>query len=277
MVMKAVEPKRPQNSYQPLTSLFKSNFITRYKATIDVYGGQQNFKNMSNTIKTADSMLKANSAEIHVLSDFLFNSELITNDDKQSGFASQMIQSSLLTWITVESLYTNIKHLSFRSNRCYFLDDSFIPVNEDQILSYYRGYSLLFPEEVTRHAIVFYKQVRDLAAKMYAHKVDEMEMAVFSLILILKHAISLNNNNVEKYQRKLNELFKQLQHHYKHNYDDLPIRLGNLILFLDELRDVSKTRDEMIILMRLHDLQDLGTHNLLWENSKPPTQQFICR
>jgi hypothetical protein len=85
-----------------------------------------------------------------------------------------------------ESLFTNIKQLSFRTNRCYFLDDSFITLNEDTVLDYYRGYRMIFPEEVTRHGMTFYKKVRDLAEKMYNGRVDEVEMAVFALILILK-------------------------------------------------------------------------------------------
>lgn len=94
---------------------------------------------MANVVKTADSMLKANNAETYVLQAFLYNSGLITDEDRKSGFSSRMIQVSLMTWITCESLYTNIKQLSFRSNRCYFLDDSYINLNEDQVLSYYQG------------------------------------------------------------------------------------------------------------------------------------------
>ncbi|KAI6243373.1 hypothetical protein M3Y99_00131800 [Aphelenchoides fujianensis] len=281
MTMKAVEPKRPQsaalrpldssNSLQSLLKCLRSNFVTRYKATIFVYGDQQHFKNVANTIKTADSMLKANNAEIHVLQSFLFNSGLITNDDKRTGFANQMLQATLLTWITCESLFANIKQLSFRTNRCYFLDDSYIPLDWETVLDYYRGYHMLFPEEVARHAMVFYEKVRDLAEKMHSQRVDEVEMAVFTLILVLKHAISLNGRNVDTYRDRLNDLFKHLQRHYAENYDDMAIRFGNLILFLEELMgDISKTRDEMLVMMRLSDqahLKDAGTHNYLWQNA----------
>lgn len=124
---------------------------------------------MSNTVKTADSMLKANNAETYVLQAFLYNSGLITIEDKKNGFASKMLQTSLMTWITCESLYSNIKQLSFRSNRCYFLDDSYINLNEDQVLNYYCGYHLLYPTEVTKNSLKFYTMIRDLAEKVIEH------------------------------------------------------------------------------------------------------------
>lgn len=155
MVMRAVESKRSRtveekrsngSPLQVLVNCLNSNFTTRHRATIDVYGGQKNFKNMANVIKSADSMLKANNAEVTVLQSFLYNSGLITPEDRKNGFAARFLQESLMTWITCESLYTNIKQLSFRTNRCYFLDDSYITLNEDQVLNYYRGYKLLWPE-----------------------------------------------------------------------------------------------------------------------------------
>jgi hypothetical protein len=167
MVMRAVESKRSRtveekadaSPLQALVRCLHSNFTSRHKATIDIYGGQKHFKNMANVVKSADSMLKANNAEVTVLQNFLYNSGLITPEDRRTGFAARFLQSSLMTWITCESLYTNIKQLSFRTNRCYFLDDSYITLNEDQVLNYYRGYKLLWPEEVTRNSMLFYKMV----------------------------------------------------------------------------------------------------------------------
>ncbi|KAI6176300.1 putative Nuclear hormone receptor,putative [Aphelenchoides bicaudatus] len=290
MVMRAVESKRSRtieektdaSPLQALVRCLHSNFTIRHKATIDIYGGQKNFKNMSNTVKSADSMLKANNAEIAVLQSFLHNSGLITPEDRKSGFANRFLQSTLMTWITCESLYANIKQLSFRTNRCYFLDDSYITLNEDQVLSYYRGYRLLWPEEVTRNSMCFYKLIRDLAEKMHNSRIDDYELAVFTLILLLKHGISMSTAPKSLfYQEKLNELFKDLKKHYEQNYECTATRLGNLILFMEcVLGDITKIRDEMIILMRLNDqahLQYQGTHNFLYSNSIQPPDEIVTQ
>lgn len=86
---------------------------------------------------------------------------------------------------------------------------------------------------------------------MHTNRIDDYELAVFTLILLLKHGISLSAPKSEFYQQKLNDLFKDLKQHYEQNYDCVAVRLGNLILFMETIMgDISKVRDEMIILMR---------------------------
>jgi hypothetical protein len=87
---------------------------------------------------------------------------------------------------------------------------------------------------------------------MHTNRIDDYELAVFTLILLLKHGISLSAPNSNFYQQKLNDLFKDLKKHYEQNYDCVALRMGNLILFTEIIMgDISKIRDEMVILMRL--------------------------
>lgn len=84
--MKAVEPKRIERTVNSnlgvlgrLLRCRDASFTDRYKSTIDVYGGINNYKPMSNRKKTGASALMASKAEFNVFRSFLRNSDIISH------------------------------------------------------------------------------------------------------------------------------------------------------------------------------------------------------
>jgi hypothetical protein len=95
-----------------------------------------------------------------------------------------------------------------------------------------------------------YSEFSALSARFYDARLDDTEQAALIHLLLLETMSSV----LEKPQviaRYVNETFRKLQMHYEQNYDDIPIRLGELVLLLQEIQRIRRIFDEHVIVMKL--------------------------
>ncbi|CAD5221481.1 unnamed protein product [Bursaphelenchus okinawaensis] len=280
MVMKAVEPKRieraVENNPGVLSRLLRCRqaaFTDRYKSTIDVYGGITTYIRMSNKQKTGTSALMASKAEFSVLRAFFKNSDF--SGHLPQGIDLVLAQRQLLTWITCEAVYANIKYRGFHIGRCYYVDESYMVTDEVAVKQYLDSYpGLTHTEALIPYTIKFYASISKIAEAMYNAHVDEEEVTAVTAIILLKEMSTLLGRNKE-IEKKMNMIFKGLKEHYDSNYHDLALRMGNLISFVDiMMTEVAECRDDLIMMMRLNDPQDSsvtqdlpGYHEFLYRQS----------
>lgn len=80
-----------------------------------------------------------------------------------------------------------------------------------------------------------YKDVLTAAQKLHSARLDEDEVASMFQILAFKGAQRLFNEMDKPIKQELNQLFECLREHYESNFDEISLRLGNLILLTDEI------------------------------------------
>ncbi|CAD5227463.1 unnamed protein product [Bursaphelenchus xylophilus] len=280
MIMKAVEPKRIERCVENLNGILgrllrcrQAAFTDRYKSTIDVYGGIKSYKPMANRQKDGISALMASKAEFSVLRAFFRNSDFTRH--LPQGYDLLLSQRQLLTWITCEAVYSNIKHRGFHIGRCYYVDESYMVVDTATVKKYLDSYpGLTHTEALIPYTLRFYSAIAKVSEVMYNAHVDEEEVTALSAIIMLKEISTLVGRNKDIDDR-LNQIFRALKDHYDNNYHDVAIRMGNLIGFVDVMMsEVAECRDDLIMMMRLNDQsqQDppkdsTGYHEFLYRQS----------
>lgn len=73
-----------------------------------------------------------------------------------------------------------------------------------------------------------------IAKSVHSLKLDKTEFSALTLLLILQQARELYPTN-KKIAAQISTLFNELNKHFKENYADTSVRLGNLVLLLNEL------------------------------------------
>jgi hypothetical protein len=111
--------------------------VNRIRATIEVYGGQQNMRQMANMQVDADSTAMALRAEFRVVSEYLHACGLI-----KQGISASCLQAlakdCLYTWMIYEGALNTVRNAGHQIKRVFFIDESYLPVNEDKVLEFYK-------------------------------------------------------------------------------------------------------------------------------------------
>ncbi|KAI1712517.1 zinc finger, c4 type (two domains) domain-containing protein [Ditylenchus destructor] len=229
----------------------RANFVNRVRATVQVYGGYQNMPQMANKHKDCVTAKYAIRAETRVVKEFINSSGLFAGSKIRNVCSDALVQNFFFSWVLVESLLNTTKNVGFRTNQFYFIDESYLQVNEDRLAQYYlTDPNMINNANVARHATEYFLEVLALSAKFHEARLDEEEQAALSLILIISTARQLLNNKT-MFSNQLKAVFQDLKTHYEETYDDVAIRMGNVILLLNEFQRVRHLFCEHIIMQKL--------------------------
>ncbi|KAH7697713.1 hypothetical protein AAVH_35204 [Aphelenchoides avenae] len=243
------------NSDTPLwkgVASLKAVYINRLRATALVYGGQHNVEQMSNQPTNPRASFLATAAEVAVLREFVSTCGALEADDKFGSLHNSVTCSFFYTWLVFESATSTMRNSGFQLNRAYFVDESYTVLNEDHIAKCYsKDPSVADPGGLARHGVDVYNDICHLSKKFYDARLDEVEQAALLHLLILECA-STTNIAPGEFSRRSGEIFKQLQKHYMENYENVPIRLGEVILLMQEIQRVKHAFSEHIVLMKLN-------------------------
>ncbi|KAI6228677.1 Nuclear receptor domain-containing protein [Aphelenchoides fujianensis] len=228
----------------------RSTFIIRGQATVDVYGGPEKYCNMTDRVKTAASCQKAIRAESYVLYEFIRLMEVADEDEHE--FTNTLVESFLQPWLSCESVYNTWRHRGFFNRRCYCFDDSFLVPNEDAISEYFHSYgSFKDAFFLARLCYKLFAKIVETGQHMYNNRISDTEFTAIQFIFLLQTAIRLHPKP-ERYRQRLNSLFKALEKHYKDNYEDVGMKLGNLILSMQYLQELFGVEEEIHTYRRLN-------------------------
>uniref|UniRef100_A0A915DVG1 Nuclear receptor domain-containing protein n=1 Tax=Ditylenchus dipsaci TaxID=166011 RepID=A0A915DVG1_9BILA len=211
----------------------RANFVNRIRATLQAYGGHDKIILMANKHKDAASAAKAVKAETRVVKEFLVC----------CGIRAEHFSNLCMTTLMHDLFFSWILFL--------FIDESYLDVNEPRMVIYYStDPNIRHPGSVARHAVEYFKEVVQLSAKFHEARLDDMEQAALSLILIITSAKKLIRDN-NLFAEQLNLIFRSLKKHYDQTYNDIAIRMGNVVLLLDEFQRVRHLFHEHLIMQKL--------------------------
>ncbi|KAI6189168.1 Nuclear receptor domain-containing protein [Aphelenchoides besseyi] len=257
MVISAVSIQRPKEStstsdgfLQQLLHCRRAIYVNRYRSTLKAYAGQHKLirfgKQNPNFLHTT---LAAHS-EYAVLREYL----------RSSGFPEigidgiqleVLVQSFFYNWVCFTSALNTCRNNGHETNHAYFVDESHVSINEDALELYHKTCWLNDPVLVARVSFDTLKTAVNAAIKFSKARLDEAEMTVICHLMALRKAQTLfpENTNI---QLSINLLFENLREHYEENYEDFALRLGSLILMIQEIEYVHQNFNEYVVILNLN-------------------------
>lgn len=130
-------------------------------------------------------------------------------------------------------MINTLRNNGHKLNLSYFIDESFVKVSEQSLAQFVRTQPGLVDYDLAaRVTMECCSENLESAARFHRIRIDEFEQATLFHIFALKTAARLFPKH-ECLKPELNKLFRELKQHYLQNYDDVAVKMGGLILVLD--------------------------------------------
>ncbi|KAH7710739.1 zinc finger protein [Aphelenchoides avenae] len=228
----------------------KAAFVNRARALARVYGGQKNIPQMANMLVNACSASMSSRAEYEVVQQYLKTSGML-DVDLPDVCLNRLVSTVLYTWAIYEGALFTVRNGGQHTKKLYFLDESYLPYDEGSMVDFYSGDpTVLNIAAAARHGMEFNGEVLQLARKFHKTRLDEAEQAVFTQLFILHTAIEITKSP-KSFAPALSKLFGLLQEHYVRNYDDVAVKMDQMIYLLQELMHVKRLLNEHLIVLKL--------------------------
>ncbi|CAD5216979.1 unnamed protein product [Bursaphelenchus okinawaensis] len=252
------------NEY-PLSQLmfnFKGIFSSRKRNAIIQLGNLARLECMAEQPRTSASLIRATMVEISVMKEFLRNTNFIQcleyNTDYE--FQKKLCSTLLHTWLTMHSVFSTRSNQGHKTKKLYFVDNSYLNVNEDVVVNYYStNKNLSDPFFVAVNGMPLMKSVFDAAGELDKNHIDEHELLMLTMMVVIRACICRigQSNYYAEWQSRVQ---KEIHQYYSSRYVDIPKRLGELMLCLEALETADRSCDQLAVLIQLNyrKTEDLG-------------------
>lgn len=229
-------------------------FLNRYRATATVYGGQENVPNASCGRASFESCSMAFRAEFVVLCEFLKSSGVLEYFDGDPIYVCKSVAAAFLyTWQIYENSMITVRNFGHHLRRLFCLNERYTDLNDDALEKFYRSDPRLSDwPYLVRHGMIFYGGSLDAAKKLASLRLDELEHAALTLILLV-YTMRQVMQPTERCPLAplLDGVFHELHKHYVENYEDTALRLDKLIQLSLDIQELRRIFDEHVVILKL--------------------------
>ncbi|KAH7697921.1 zinc finger protein, partial [Aphelenchoides avenae] len=217
----------------------KAIFLSRFRATHVVNGVLQNEPGTSDRLADCQQCSVAIRAEFIVLTEFLQTSGVLESIGGSTENDRQTLASLFLyTWQIYESAINTIRNFGNHYGRLYYLNDTYVDVNERSLELFYRkDPSITDASYAMRHGMEFYKSYMETIRRLAKARLDETEQAALVLILLVEPARKIAFSSGKCSIAALTtRIFRDLHKHYVQNYENVALRLDTLVQLAQEMQ-----------------------------------------
>ncbi|CAD5213934.1 unnamed protein product [Bursaphelenchus xylophilus] len=251
-----VEEIRERNLLQTLIHCRNATFVERFSANIKTNDGRQNDIAFGTRFYDAEHTVKASQSEFMVVLNYL----------KMAGFRRFGLDNLALTrlavslfyqWVCFTSITVTLRNGGHNINEVYFVDESHHPVNEATVHAYVKSFASVIGipadsvdwTKPAEYCMEYYHYKLAAAKKLHMARLDDTELSVMLHIMAVKMAIRAFPEN-SQLNPHLNNVFEGLRSHYEANFDDVAVRMGNLILLINEIETVTFRLEELVVCLQ---------------------------
>ncbi|KAI6237978.1 Nuclear receptor domain-containing protein [Aphelenchoides besseyi] len=219
-----------------LTDSFNATFVNRFNAKIRCGASIPQISLDGSLSNTMQAMF----AEYDVILKYLRQTGI---DQFLSGEqeVSQLAIRLLYPWYYVHSCYSTLRNNGHRKNTIYFADETCVQINYESECTYVQrspvSSQLRNPEIIARSLLSLHTTGINSIIKYSLYDMDA--------------AIQMRPDKTDL-QRQLNRTFRTVERHYFQTYKDTALRLGNLILSLNEANEFISQFEEWVVLLTLN-------------------------
>ncbi|KAI6224138.1 hypothetical protein M3Y95_00851500 [Aphelenchoides besseyi] len=228
-----------------ITMAQRATFVNRFNAIIKAYGTSEGVSPVGYENPAFSHTITAMRAEISVLVDYM----------RASGFNNlglSVIEFTHLTralfypWCTFQCLMNTLRNQGHKSKTAFGTDESHMLIDNGVIRRYVETCEgLLDYGMVAKYTKKCFTDCLHAVELIHNLKMEDTEHSALYQIFALSTAARMFPTNKE-IRARLNQLFALLKSHYQEGQNDLPIRLGNMVLLLSELEALTNFFGEYV-------------------------------
>ncbi|KAI6195881.1 Ecdysone-induced protein 78C-like protein [Aphelenchoides besseyi] len=252
--------------FRKMTESFGSTFVQRFHAKTRTYQwcGLELKRTQSSLSNTMHTLF----AEFEVMLRYLQTSgvcEYLNGPDELRRLCGRLFYP----WKFINCCWSTMKNGGFRENTIFFADESSVKVSHDAAEEYLRSIPQLRNSGFIASSLAtLHLKAMNAGIKFHKFNMDSTDFAFICQIISLHFAIQMFPWKIELKDR-LNVVFKALSKHNRENFLDYSIRLGNLMLMINEATTFIKEFEEWVTILTLSGCKSMLSQVLeTWELDK---------
>ncbi|KAI6184700.1 hypothetical protein M3Y97_00624300 [Aphelenchoides bicaudatus] len=143
-------------------------------------------------------------------------------------------------WMLCSAIVVTLRNSGLYTNTVYFSDRGHLPATYDECKDFLTGHGGFLRKNLPILSSTWYSVLRkgmQIGRNVHSSKLDKTEFSALTFLMVLQQAQKLFPNN-KLIDAQINTLFKEINKYFKENYADTALRLGNLVLLLNDLDSI---------------------------------------
>ncbi|KAI6184809.1 hypothetical protein M3Y97_00636000 [Aphelenchoides bicaudatus] len=241
---------------QRLVLCNKSKFVNRFYFTIKSYQGRADSARIGIKNPTAIEVFRIIETEFSVMFRYLEQCGFI-HCGVDGDALKQLATSVFDEWLCYQCIVATSNNSGHITDEFYFSDESRLSVDYKQLLEFVQPLNGLVDAAVLARAGEDYlKQALEAAEMFNQARLDNCEYVAMGQLLLLRTATQLFPDNASL-RHYTNTIFEALRRHYDLNFEETAVRLGSLILLIDQVRSLNHAMSEFLIMWKLNGVEQI--------------------
>ncbi|KAI6212103.1 hypothetical protein M3Y96_00505100 [Aphelenchoides besseyi] len=153
-------------------------------------------------------------------------------------------------WLFLSAVASTLQCSGHQIDVCFFSDRGYIPITFDDCSDFLSRHNLKNVPVAARFGYEMLKNGLKVARRFHATHLDRAEFSTLTLLMFLKGAKEILPKSRE-INKQISILFREMQDYYQENYSDVPLRLGTLVLFLNDINKIKQKIHEFALILAL--------------------------
>ncbi|KAI6230761.1 Nuclear receptor domain-containing protein [Aphelenchoides fujianensis] len=215
---------------------YRGTFVSRRRNHVQMFGTESHWNSWD--MKAVPEMwIRSMKIEGFTMREYLRNIGFVEFEEFGGEFEAQIGAELIFLWTCMEMAFNTRSHGGQRMQRCYYMDHSFMPVNEDVITDFYvQNPAVHSPRCLAINSLPFFRSLFETAELVHKTQVDDLERQAILLICLcnkLNRTISFS----PRFTNWINEVLKNLHEHLKSTNADIATRFGQLLSIIEAIEE----------------------------------------
>ncbi|KAI6193581.1 hypothetical protein M3Y96_01033400 [Aphelenchoides besseyi] len=246
----------PTTVFERLNICNRAKFVNRFFYLVQVHDGR--FENVRIGIPnpSAVEIFRLLEAEFLVMLRYLEQCGF-SQCDLSAEMIRQLAHVVFQEWIVFQCVVATANNNGKMTQEFYLPDESHLNVTVEHLTNCVRMLNGQIDKDVLARAGVSYlTEVLETAAIYQQARLDNREFAAMVQLLLLREASKLFPENAAT-RRFTHTIFQALQQHYELNFEETPIRIGQIVSLIDQIGSLSFSLNELVIMWKLNGIDSI--------------------
>ncbi|KAI6195993.1 hypothetical protein M3Y94_01056100 [Aphelenchoides besseyi] len=153
-------------------------------------------------------------------------------------------------WLFLTAIAVTLRSGGHHTQTVYFSDRGHVPVSYDDCFEFFLSHRIGNLPVIAKSWYELFLRGMRIGQRFHEAHLDKTEFALLSQLLVLTEAREMFPTSKAVAQR-LADLFQEMKDYHETSYSDVALRLGNVILLLNDINDMNPHIKQMAVLMEI--------------------------
>ncbi|KAI6196293.1 hypothetical protein M3Y94_01091600 [Aphelenchoides besseyi] len=183
---------------------------------------------------------------------FFRSLQIISSSEFGTEIESDFCREMLPLWMLLEIVFKTRSHAGNRSRKVYYVDDSYLPFNEDGLFQFYLSHNDVYnPAALAQTCMPLFEHYMRVANLLHSMSIDQAECLAIIVMSVYRRSMSFRGPN-EELKRMLNCLFHELNDYYTSSFRNVAVRIGQLTTCLTAIEESLTHIIQQLTIVRLN-------------------------